>query len=152
MSRNQADFRSLIKYLNAKKILDFLKEFGTETTGNIVEDFYSGNIIQYQKTINSADITGYIKLEKQRLISSIVSIDSQSPNDGVIILRRFYKKSKELCKIAKVSELELIGIAVINREVELFLQRNGFISGEMLIPDELGNDGKATCYSKIIKV
>lgn len=133
----------------AEEILEILKEFGAETT---INDFCNGNIIQYQKTINLANITGYIKLEKQRLITSIVYVDSKDTNDGVAVFRLFQKKSKELFKIVDVSKLKLITIAVINKDVKRFLEGRKFLPEKMLIPDELGNDGEAICYSKIIKV
>ncbi len=117
-----------------------------------VTAFDVGSVVLYEYNIYSAKVIGYIQYDSSRLTVSILMINSEDAQHGAMAFWRFYKKSQELAQIINAQELELLGIAVLNENIKTFLVKKGFKTREVIIPDELGNDGTEICYSKIIDI
>lgn len=94
----------------------------------------------------------YLQYDGLRLTTSILTVNSQDAQHGAMAFWRFYKKSNELAQVVNAKTLELLGIAVLNENIKKFLFKHGFKAKEVVILDELGNDGTEICYSKIIEI
>jgi hypothetical protein len=132
---------------------EILESLGVQDTAA----FDSGNLVWYKYQIRTADVYGYIQSHGACLTTSIFSINSQACPDGFRAYRKFYKASLELAKITNATQLEILGIAIINKDILRFVKKKerGFTVKEVPIPEklaipELGNNGTVECYSKII--
>lgn len=138
----------LIKGNNQMTKSEILKSLGVQDT----TAFDSGNLVLYKYQIRTADVYGYIQSHDACLTTSILSINSQAHPDGFRAFRKFYKASLELAKITNATQLEILGIAIINEDILQFVEKKerGFTAKQLVIPEELGNNGTVECYSKII--
>ncbi len=125
---------------------EILKSLGVEDTAT----FDTGNSVWYSYQIRSAKVIGYIQSQGIYLTASIFSINSQNPQDGGPAFRRFYKASQKLATVINATKLEILAIAIINEDILEHVIDLGFTAKQVVIPEELGNNGTVECYSKII--
>ena len=82
-------------------------------------------------------ILGVIQLASPRLRCGIISVRDAS-GGGARQLLHFRNPTLALARVLNATELELFGGAVINRQLEALLRRQGFVLAVDTIPDELG--------------
>jgi len=125
---------------------EILESLGVEDT----TAFDAGKIVWYKYQIRTANVIGYIQSQGANLTTSVFSINSQARPDSVRAFRFFYRTSLTLAKAINATQLEILGIAFINEALKNAVIKRSFTTKQLVIPEELGNNGTVECYSKII--
>lgn len=134
---------------------EILESLGVQDT----TAFDAGKIVRYVYKLGKVEVEGYIQYNGRRLTTSILSIFSpdrhtdrhQLSQDGFRAFWRFYKKSRQLTRMVNAQELEMLAIAVINKDILRFLIKQGFTTKQVTIPKEIirmNANQVVECYSK----
>jgi len=114
------------------------------------KELLSHNIITYTYNIKSAEVNGYIEYYSKSLTVAFFNIVSKNSNDGASAFIKYWRDAKILAMGLNLEKFELLGIAVINKRISKFLLDYGFIKTHIIIPEELGDNGKEEAYQKTI--
>jgi hypothetical protein len=125
-----------------------LKELGLSDPD--IEAFMQGRILAYSLPTQSEPGIAIIQKMATRLRSGIYIIND--PGGGLKTFGRFRRRSHSVAKLFGLYELELFGAAVTNEKLEATLLRQGFISRDIVCPDELGDDGNVVVLSRVYRI
>ena len=114
--------------------------------------FYRGEIVAGQiATQGKTGITVFFQLKEGRLRAGIFHISLRgNPSAALRAFSSFRGTAQRLARALEVPEMELMGAAVINKDIEAMLERQGFAKSAEPIPESLGaNPGEQIeVYSK----
>jgi len=105
-------------------------------TDEQIAEFAAGIAVVFPLETESTPGIAVIQATEDRLRCGIVAIND--PGGGPKSLLRFRGKCLAIVKALGLAELELFGVAMINREFERALLRHGFVKREEECPEALG--------------
>jgi hypothetical protein len=104
-----------------------------------VASFYRGEMVIGEIPTEGGDATiVFFQSKGGRLRAGIFRINVKDPMAALKAFSRFRGSAQRLAGTLQVPEMEVIGAAVANKDVEAMLKRRGFVESREPLPESLG--------------
>jgi RHS repeat-associated protein len=128
---------------------DALNALGVDDAGK--QAFHNGDVVQFGFPTEHGSVDGFLQHSDGKLTAQIFSIHD-TEGGGAAGFMKFMRESLNLGRSLGLSEVELQGGALINKELEAGLLKRGFLPKQIPIPEALGGGGMLDVLYKVFPV